>query len=198
VLLALARGGALSGVSIYDASGALRRTLRLSRQGPSTVFYRPLGPAPAARGGRAALLAAAEALEAAAGLRAPPGRAGGAGGGVGASLAQAWPLGGAGGALQEGAGAQQTQAAEAEAAPPDEGSVSRAAADLAVRCLGVAAGDLGGCWRGRRSRRGWGRARVSPLQAAEPLTSPPAASRKAATGLPRPETLMLIPHATPN
>lgn len=43
ILLAAAQGGALTGVSVYDTSGRLARTLKISRLGIATAFYRDLG-----------------------------------------------------------------------------------------------------------------------------------------------------------
>lgn len=153
VLLSLASAGALGGVSVYDGSGALRRTLKLSRQGVSTAFYRALGSA------QAPLLDAGDAGAQAGGFRAP-----------GVDML-AGGLAGVANALEQAAGMETMRgpaapensrrvsfritAADGPARPgaggsgggdepaPDEGMMSRAAAQVALDCLGLAGGEIG-------------------------------------------------------
>jgi hypothetical protein len=121
VLLAVARGGAVTGISIYDSLGSLHRTLRFSRQGISTRFYRWVGAVARSGGSLAALhqsltaaATAASERQAAAQIRRPSG----------------------------GSAAGQAAVGEQEVLLDEEG-VTRAAAQLAMVFLGIAGGDIG-------------------------------------------------------
>ena len=129
VLLAATRGGALTGVSIYDAAGALRRTLRFSRASMATAFYRRLGPAARVAGGAGELEARFEEIAAAGGgtgVRPKPGEAAG------------------GDASGGGEGAEGGAAAEERRLRDWEARLARAAAELALECLGLDRGEIGG------------------------------------------------------
>lgn len=130
LLLAAADGGALAGVSVFDARGALARTLRFGRDGVSTRFYRR-GAAATVGGGP---LGAAELAALAARLARGAAVAGGAADGSSGSS------GGDGG----GAGGSAAQPPEVGDLAADEVVAAADAARLALACLGrVDGGRIG-------------------------------------------------------
>jgi hypothetical protein len=125
------------GVSIYDAAGALRRTLRFSRAAICTAFYRPLGPLGRAPGGAAAVEKELRALWAAV-----------PGGGGDAAAAANGANGAAGANGVKGGGGEEEyakakEAREAADAVAAEAAAARGAGLLALECLGLEAGELG-------------------------------------------------------
>jgi hypothetical protein len=158
LLMDVARGGAVEGVAVYAPSGRLHRLLGFSRQQGIVVrFFRdaaPLARRPAREGLRAeagALLASMQAAAAvalaaakteAAAAAAAAAEAKIAGGGEAAAGAESAGVAAAAGPEASNGGAQEAACAGRQL---DEVAVSRAAAELAAACVGLAQGSVGEC-----------------------------------------------------
>jgi len=127
LLAAATSGGALTGISVYGrrtgGAGALHRTLRFDRHTIHTAFYRQLGGVLRVEGG-----AAAVEVE------------------VGEAMAQG-VLKGSDGSKGGGVDGDEPSEAEKRQADDDEADwelqVARAAAQLALECLGLEGGEMG-------------------------------------------------------
>jgi hypothetical protein len=162
LLLAAASGHALVGVSVYDAAGALRRTLRFSRAAIGTAFYRPLGPISRGPGSAGSVEAALAALLESASTGGGDWRDEGRGrendgisngAAAAAAAAMAGHKGGGEGARDD---VDPAARAAAEAAAAEE-AAARGAGLLALECLELEGGQLGesgGNWRGGYMK-GW-------------------------------------------